>query len=289
MQTDPDQRHILIVFSHYQATAILQARQDGSSSVLTSVDLGLSPTEISLLAEGVLLPQGNRLSWKSLEEMAINQNSCFRVTSSGLEEIRKYSDRSDRFYSLMPTASAPTMLISGIPMHRIKGTDPYQDTISKIKVLKPIGGQVLDTATGLGYTAIEAAKTAARVITIDVEPVTQEIARSNPWSQALFGNPRIKQLIGDSLEEIRKFDGGVFSCIIHDPPMIALAGELYSGEFYREAHRVLKANGRIFHYVGDPESESGNRTTRGVIRRLKEAGFNQVIKKPQAFGVVAYK
>ena len=109
----------------------------------------------------------------------------------------------------MPTASAPTMLISGIPMHRIKDTNPHQDTLSKLKAIAPVRGDVLDTTTGLGYTAIEAAKTARHVTTIEIDPTAQEIARFNPWSQALFGNPNITQIIGDAFDEIRKFEFGV--------------------------------------------------------------------------------
>jgi predicted methyltransferase len=45
----------------------------------------------------------------------------------------------------------------------------------------------------------------------------------------------------------------------------------------------------LFHYVGDPESRSGSRITRGVMRRLQEAGFKRVVRQPRAFGVVAYK
>ncbi len=40
---------------------------------------------------------------------------------------------------------------------------------------------------------------------------------------------------------------------------------------------------------GHSDSKSGARTTKGVVRRLQEAGFTQVIAKPQAFGVVALK
>lgn len=29
--------------------------------------------------------------------------------------------------------------------------------------------------------------------------------------------------------------------------------------------------------------------TRGVLRRLQEAGFTRLVKRPEAFGVVAYK
>lgn len=72
------------------------------------------------------------------------------------------------FYSLMPTEGAPTMLISGIPMHRIKNTDPWRDTEEKIRAAGPIGVSVLDTATGLGYTASATAKMADCVTTIEL-------------------------------------------------------------------------------------------------------------------------
>jgi predicted methyltransferase len=203
--------------------------------------------------------------------------------------IRGFSDLTGRVYGLMPTESAPTMLISGLPMHRIKGTDPQQDTLAKIKTIAPIHGRVLDTCTGLGYTAIEAAKTAEHVITIELDPTAQEMARFNPWSRPLFDNPKITQIIGDAFEVVPSFEDGAFSCILHDPPMLSLAGDLYSSEFYRDCWRVLRRGGKMFHYIGDPDSKSGARTTKGVVRRLQEAGFTRVVPKPQAFGVAAYK
>ena len=127
------------------------------------------------------------------------------------------------------------------------------------------------------------------MITIELDPQAQEIARFNPWSRSLFSNPRIRQTIGDTFQEIQHFEAESFSCIIHDPPTLKLAGELYSQEFYTRAFRVLKHNGRMFHYIGDPESETGARTTKGVVNRLRTAGFGRIISKRQAFGVVAYK
>jgi len=174
-------------------------------------------------------------------------------------------------------------------MHRIKDTEPHQDTLQKIKAITPIVGRVLDTATGLGYTAIEAAKYVEKVVTIELDPVALEIARLNPWSQALFDNQRIEQIIGDSFEELRKLDDSSFSRIIHDPPAFSLAGDLYSEVFYRELLRVLRERGRLFHYIGDPESKSGHTTTAGVVHRLRQAGFTRVFPKPKAFGVVAIK
>jgi predicted methyltransferase len=279
----------MIVLSYLQARQMLEARKTGELAVTTSTDLNLTQSQINLQPEGVLFPTGERLDWKSLEEIAENETACYVLENHAAKAIKGFSEFSGRVYGLMPTESAPTMLISGIPMHRIKDTNPHQDTLNKIKAIAPVKGDVLDTTTGLGYTAIEAAKTARHVTTIEIDPVAQDIARQNPWSQALFNHPNITQVIGDAFDEIENFESESFSTIIHDPPMFTLAGDLYSLAFYQQAFRVLKQTGKIFHYIGDPESKSGARTTAGVIRRLQEAGFKRVSRAPRAFGVVAYK
>ncbi len=277
-----------IVLSHYQGTALLEAHRAQQSTALTSLDLGLTTTTVTLTPDRLILPD-QVLAWSEIETIAQHETACFVIEDNRARQIRGFSELTGRAYGLMPTRSAPTMLISGLPMHRIKDTDPYQDTLAKIKAIAPLGGQVLDTCTGLGYTAIEAAKTAERVITIELDPTAQEMARVNPWSRSLFDNPQIDQIIGDAFDEIQNFADGAFSCIIHDPPMLSLAGDLYSGDFYTECYRVLLRSGKLFHYIGDPNSKSGARTTKGVVRRLLEAGFARVASRPQAFGVVAFK
>ena len=277
-----------MILSHYQANHILEARRAGHTSAITTLDLGLTTTEVMLTSDRLILPD-QVLLWNEIEEIARHDTACFIVANNHVQMIRGFSDLTGRVYGLMPTKTAPTMLISGLPMHRIKDTDPLTDTQAKIKAIAPITGRVLDTCTGLGYTAIEAAKTAEHVITIELDPAAQELARYNPWSRSLFDNPKIVQIIGDAFEIVPSFEDGVFDCILHDPPMLSLAGELYSGEFYRDCWRVLRRHGKLFHYIGDPDSRSGARTTRGVVRRLQEAGFARVIARPQAFGVAAYK
>jgi uncharacterized protein len=279
---------MMIVLSHYQADQLLQHK--GADTALNiSLDLGLSMFQVDLDAERIVFPDGKYLSWDLVLEISESENSCFRVSGGEIEAIQAYSETFERVYTLYPTQSAPTMLVSGIPMHRIKGTNPWRDTQSKIKALGKVAGQILDTTTGLGYTAIQAAKTAAQVTTIELDPAAQTIARHNPWSQELFENPKITQIIGDSFDEIETFPEGVFSGIIHDPPMFSLAGYLYSLAFYQQAYRVLKPRGAMFHYIGNPESKSGGRVTKGVINRLKQAGFSRVVPQPGAFGVTAVK
>jgi hypothetical protein len=189
----------------------------------------------------------------------------------------------------MPTKTAPAMLVAGFPMHRMKDIDPCRAAKAMVNAIAPVYGQVLDTATGLGYTAILAAKTAEKVTTIELDPVAQAMARFNPWSRELFDNPKISLATGDTALEITKFPDLHFDRILHDPPAVNLAGDLYSGVFYKQLFRVLKPGGRAFHYIGDPASASGARTTKGVVRRLSEAGFKKVALEPAAFGVIACK
>lgn len=279
----------LIVLSFVQARDLLAVRQAGAATATVSLDLTLTQTVVTCTATGVHLTATAFLSWAQVEEMAADENSCFLVTGDELEKIQRFSEETNRHYSLYPTHSAPTLLISGISMHRIKESNPHQDTLAKVATIKPLVGRVLDTATGLGYTAIQAAKTADQVVTVEFDPVVLEVVRCNPWSQELFTNPKIEQRIGDSDDVIRTFADGSFDRIIHDPPMFNLAGHLYSGDFYRELYRVLDKRGRLFHYIANPDSKSGATITRGVMRRLEEVGFQRISRRPEAFGVIAYK
>ena len=277
------------VLSYFQAKSILSAHDAGSSSAVVSLDLGLTQTAVHLKEDYVVFPDGQRLSWVLLREILANELACYEINDNQIEKIHYFSQTFNRYYSLMPTNRAPTMLISGIPMHRIKNTDPTRDTLSKIKAITPMTGHVLDTTMGLGYTAIEAAKTAEQVTTIELDPTVVEVCRHNPWSRGLFDNPSITRLVGDSYDLVEQFAAETFTRIVHDPPMFNLAGELYSTAFYRQSLRILRPSGRMFHYIGNPSRKSGRGTTRGAIRRLHEAGFRRVKPYPRAFGVVAYK
>jgi hypothetical protein len=278
-----------LVLSHIQATTLLRARQQGQPNTTISPDLGLTTADAELLPEGAAFPNGERLTWEHIAAIAADEVGCYVIEGDAAHKIQAFSEPFNRFYSLMPTAGAPTMLIGGFPMHRVKDTDPHRDTLAKVRALGKARGHVLDTATGLGYTAIEMARSAAYVMTIELDPTALEIARHNPWSRGLFDNPAIEQRIGDAAEVVADLADASFSRILHDPPIFSMAGHLYAGAFYVELYRVLKPGGRLFHYIGSPESKSGGGVTRGVLRRLQQAGFRRVVRRPEAFGVVAYK
>jgi len=278
----------VVVLSHYTVEPLLKARSLGADSAVLSPDLGLSESDVTMADSGVVLPDGQQLAWDAVEEIARTATTCFRVLEGRAERIQIYSPQFDRFYSLYPTRRAPTMMAAGFPMHRIKDTDPHRDTLLKVKTIAPVFGAALDTCTGLGYTAIEMAKT-AQVTTIELDPTVQEICRLNPWSQELFENPRIERNIGSAFELIQEMPADSFARIIHDPPTLKLAGELYSGEMYRQLYRVLKRGGRLFHYIGNLNSAHGRSVYKGVVRRLQDAGFEPVTRRPEAFGLIALK
>lgn len=278
-----------IILSYVQAEPLLAAYKKGLQRVEISPDLGLSMVTVQVNADGVLFPSGEQVNWHNVEKIKKASSNCFMVVDGGIKSIQVFSEDTNRVCSLLPTRRTPSMLIAGFTMHRIVDTDPMEDTLKKIATLTPITGRVLDTATGLGYTAIEAAKTAEQVITIELDAGAQQIARLNPWSQALFDNPKIQQVMGDAFEVVPTFADESFSRIVHDPPVFSLAGELYAAVFYQQLFRVLKRGGRLFHYIGDLNSKSSGTVTRGVLKRLQEAGFARVVRRPAEYGVVAYK
>jgi len=275
-----------MIFSYYQIRPLVE--ENAPSKLPLSTDLGLSTVQVEQVPSGWQFPTGELLRLSQIKIINEDENSCYRLVMDKLEKVEAFSVFTNRYYSLYPTAKAPTMLISGIPMHRIKETTPSEDTKSKIQSLGKPHGLLLDTAAGLGYTAIQAAATADRVVTIEYDPVVLSICRQNPWSQALFTNPKIHILIGDSAELVPSFPDETFNAIIHDPPTFQLAGQLYSQEIYMSFHRILKPNGRLFHYIGNPDSRYGARTSRGVVRRLRQSGFTITLKE-RAFGILARK
>ncbi|KYH41759.1 MAG: spermine synthase [Candidatus Bathyarchaeota archaeon B63] len=208
-----------------------------------------------------------------------------------MDEIKFYSEETRRFYRLVKTESWPYLEISGIRMHRAEDVDPKTDAILKIRALGRIYGTILDCCTGLGYTAILAARKRAvkKVITIEKDENVILIAKQNPYSRELFENCKIELIIGDIFYKVQEFGDEAFDFIIHDPPRISVAPELYSLQFYRELFRILKRNGRILHYVGRPGIRQGKRYIKGIINRLREAGFSRIRKDAPSLSLVIEK
>jgi len=230
-------------------------------------------------------PEGE-VSFDILKKIAKDEGHIYFIKDG---DVFKAAISNNGYYKLVPTIP-PTIEINGIRMHRTKEVNPYEDTLNKINAVKiKKGEEVLDTCMGLGYTAIEAYKRGAEVITIEKNPNVLELAKINPYSEELFkGN--IKIILGDAFDVIKTFKDEEFDVVIHDPPRFSLAGHLYSEEFYREIFRVLKPGGRLFHYVGNPGKKyRGKDLQKGVMERLRKVGFINVKRVEEALGVVAVK
>ena len=234
-----------------------------------------------------IFPDGSEVDREIVERIAKDEGNLYFIAGG---RVFKAAIAGERFYKLVPTVP-PTIEINGIRMHRTKGVTPLEDTINKINAVKPGEGEiVLDTCMGLGYTAIEAAKRGAYVMTVEKDPNVLELAKLNPWSRELFHSQNIQVIQGDAFDVVKRFRDGTFDVVIHDPPRFSLAGHLYSEEFYRELFRVLKPGGRIFHYVGNPGKRYRRKDLqRGVMERLRKAGFAGIKRVEEALGVVARK
>ena len=279
----------MITLSHYQARPMLRARDQGLDAVKTSLNLGRTPVELRVRENGVQLPEGSVLLWEAIEEILKHESSCFRLHDGELRKIQAFSERMGRPYTLYPTPGAPALLVAGLPMHRIKDIEPQEDAALKVRAAGPLTGRVLDTATGLGYTATELSRTAHTVVTAEWDPLVIEMARLNPWSEELFQRHNIEQLIVDAFALVEGAPDAGFDGILHDPPTVELAGDLYGAELYREFLRVLRPGGRLFHYVGNPEAPAVGRTWEGVRLRLEEVGFAPVEERREAFGLLTRK
>jgi len=239
------------------------------------------------------------LAGKKLESITINDkliellksspNKIFGIDFIKLDATPIHFSSEAGNVKLAYTDDAPTMEIDGVKMHRSMGISPWEDSRCKVRDAVKRGMDVLDTCTGLGYTAIIAVKQGANSVqSFERNEAVLKTASFNPWSADFFTSEKIKSNFGNVYEEIKNFKDAQFDAIIHDPPRFSHAGELYSTEFYGETFRVLRHGGKMFHYIGDPDSSFGKKHYAGINQRLREAGFETVIFK-RNYGILCHK
>ena len=253
-----------------------------------SLDLGLSKVQVELEEDRVLLPNGSTVNASDLNKVAERKDSVFFPEG---DELYMVAISDSHFYKLVPTDRAPTLEIDGIRMHRTKEITPDIDAREKINVLGVSGGRVLDTCTGLGYTAKAAlARGAGLVASIEIRHEVLKITRLNPWSREVFEDRRINLILGDTFRLLDVLPQEFFDYVIHDPPRFALAGSLYGQEFYQKLFDALNRGGELFHYTGEPGSRrQGINLSRGVRRRLKQTGFKDVVYHEEIRGIACRK
>lgn len=269
------------------AKQALDAIASGLSSVRLSTDLNLSEQDFAINDQHLILDANNHLSIDTLKSIVKKIQRIYLCHDGAMTPLE---DRSTGYYKLVPTAGAPLLEISGVKMHISKGTDPFTSASEMAQQAVRKGDKVLDCCSGLGYAAIAAHRLgASEVLSIELSPAVMGLRAQNPWSNDLE-QAGIVQRQGSSYELISTLPAASFDSVIHDPPRFSLAGELYSEEFYREIFRVLRRDGRLFHYTGNPHVvKKGSSFVDGVIHRLKAAGFKNVQKVEHLMGVSAQK
>lgn len=294
--------------SHFEAAALLtlkpQAPISGAQQVTGpfSIDLGFHTQEtLIVLPEGIgevderTEQQHTLATWKELQSMSKRgRTGAFELFRDGSAPMRiaGLSATSQRALSLLPVKPMrpPTLVVAGFTMHRMRDTDPGLDTLEKVAALRP-HGRVLDVCTGLGYTAVRMGTMdeVSEVVTVERDEGVVEIQGRNPWSKGLFEMEKVRRVEMDAVEFVRGVEDEWFDTVLHDPPARVLGGELFAQSFYMELARVMRVGGRLFHYIGDPESRESGRLYDGVVRRLREAGFERVDLAKKAFGVTAVR
>jgi len=243
--------------------------------VHVSLDLGISKIK-ALVKNNILELDSVKIDLTELSKCIKDENGVYALKDGKFFKIAFFKDGS--YYKLRAVShlTAPTLEINGIHMHRIEGITPWRDAMEKVRLLKVKRcHKVLDVCTGLGYTAINSmCKGACEIYTIEKDPNVLEIASYNPWSHKL-SDPRVKIVLGNAVDIVRKLPDNYFDRILHDPPRFTkVSSELYTIDFYCELYRVLKPHGRLFHYVGTPGRRRCKSMIQGVRKRLKIAGFS---------------
>ena len=276
-------RKMSMIFLHSEtASEILEAIREGTRYLDLSLDLGVSYSRVDT----------SDSSWdlEKLEKITKDPDSIYFIED---EVVYKAAISTDHFYKLHPTGpdTAPALLIDGVLMHRVKDISPTEDARMKAELCARKGIDMLEICTGLGYSTIACLRRGVRsIITIEKDPSVIELARLNPWSTDLFTDSRVSTIQGDASEKITEFGEATFHSVMHDPPRFSMGSELYTASFYSELYRVLKSKGVLYHYVWSPGSKHRKRDLqKGIISRLREAGFRQVQRNERTLGIVARK
>ena len=251
--------------------ALRAAQAAGHTAWNGSLDLGRSQNEVVLHAENFI--------WKDHAwpyPVKLKDRTIHFWNGQDWESASRFSGA---LIKLVPTDwGAPTFEIDGIKMLPTSQLSPYDDAQRKVALIAPAGKTVLDTCGGLGYFAAHClAAGAARILSFEKNADVLWLRTLNPWSpdpKAASSGGRLHLTHADISQAIADIPDASVDAVLHDPPRFGIAGELYSQTFYDHLARVLRRNGRLFHYTGTPNRlTSGRDVPREVARRLEKAEF----------------
>ena len=256
--------------------ALLAARAKQAGELQCSLDLGRSSTTVGIGAA--------QWSWRQRGYpylQVCRPHTVYAFGPSGFAALARFDGV---LIKLVPTDwGPPSFEIGGIKMLVSERISPYADAEQKVRLIAPRGKTVLDTCGGLGYFALWCLRGGARrVLSFEKSPDVLWLRSQNPWSPGNAPMPATATATATSLELVRAdvtvaiaaLSSASVDAILHDPPRISIAGELYAQAFYAQLARVLRPQGRLFHYTGAPQRAShGRNLAREVTRRLSRAGF----------------
>jgi len=243
------------------------------------LDLDHSRTEVGL-EEGGWIWQGSQYPY--LDDC--KRRTVYYWHDDTFQPVARFSSSLTK---LIPTEwGPPTFEIDGIKMLPTAHTSPYADAERKVDLIRPRGKVVLDTCGGLGYFAAWCVRGQARqVISFERSEDVMWLRSLNPWSPHVGNGLTLTH--GDVVEQIRMLPDNSVDAILHDPPRFGIAGDLYSASFYEQMRRVIRRNGRLFHYTGAPNKlTSGRAVGHEVAKRLRYAGF---LTEPSNDGVLGVR
>ncbi|HTY92442.1 MAG TPA: methyltransferase domain-containing protein [Steroidobacteraceae bacterium] len=246
---------------------MVAALRAGATHCACSVDLGLTVTEVALESAGFSC-DGALYPWPQ----ALRDRTIYYWNGAGFEPVSSYSGS---LIKLVPTPwGAPTFEIDGIKMLPTARESPFADARRKVELVGVRGRRVLDTCGGLGYFAAWCLRLgAAQVLSCEKNPGVLWLRELNPWSPPPDARLTLRHAAIET--HIGTLTDATFDVVLHDPPRIGIAGELYSKAFYRQLARVLRPGGVLFHYTGNPNRLTSGRDVPGeVLRRLRDSGFS---------------
>ena len=259
------------LLTRHIAEALLAARDTGSTEWTGSFDLGRS-NGVAQLSEDTWQWKGHRYPYPQ----KLKDRTIYYWDGGEFAPVSRFSGS---LIKLVPTEwGAPTFEIDGIKMLPTSKESPFEDARRKVALVEPRGKALLDTCGGLGYFAaccLEAG--VARIHSFEKNPDVLWLRQINPWSpdpDDPSGGGRLELTHADVSQAIGQIADASVDALLHDPPRFGIAGELYSQAFYDQLARVLRRNGRLFHYTGSPNKLTSDRDVpREVAKRLEKAGF----------------
>ncbi|MEM3393550.1 MAG: methyltransferase domain-containing protein, partial [Candidatus Methanomethylicia archaeon] len=200
-----------------QLNYLLNLRTKSKKVPYVTLNLDLQTTDkqyrVYIREEGVFFHHFEiLLPWEKVKKYSKKPELLYAIEENGIQPLLFFKDRVYRILATIP----PSLELDGIRMHTKKVAEDVKKKIEYLKIRA--GSLVLDTACGFGYTAIEASKVGAKVITIEKDPFVIELAKINPYSQMLFHSKNIKLIIADVY--YLNFKEEIFDYIIHDPPRL---------------------------------------------------------------------